>query len=132
MSVLLQADTTLFDKQVIDAEARAIQSANRSVATVNRVTELGLLALNAQGTATDATFRIQAMSIRTTINTVIQTRAAIRISNPLLAAETIITGSVALFLLYEQLQAIESGRQEVSAQFAAQYSFLRQAGGVYL
>ncbi len=132
MSVILQADTTIFDKQIIDAEARAIQSANRSVATVNRVTELGLLALNAQGTATDATFRIQAMSIRTTINTVIQTRAAIRISNPLLAAETIITGSVALYLLYEQLQAIESGRTEVSAQFAAQYSFLRQAGGVYL
>ncbi len=132
MSLVLEADTSRFDQQIIDSEARAIQSANRSVATVNRVTELGLLALNAQGTATDATFRIQAMSIRTTINTVIQTRAAIRISNPLLAAETIITGSVALFLLYEQLQAIESGRQEVSAQFAAQYSFLRQAGGVYL
>ncbi len=131
-TIVVDVDTSRADQQLVDLEARTVQAANRNVATVNRVTELGLVALQAQGTAVDATFRIQTMAIRTTINTVIQTRAAIRISNPLLIAETLITGSVALYLLYEQLDAIESGRTEVSAQFAAQYSFLRQAGGVYL
>lgn len=131
-TLVITADTSMADAQIAAVEARTIQAANRSVATVNRSTELGLLALQAQGKAVDATFRIQALAVRTAINTFIQTRAAIRVSNPLMAAETIITGSVMLYLLYEQLQAIESGQQESNAQMAAAYSLLRQAGGVYL
>lgn len=131
-TIIVDADITAAQLQLQVIEVQTIQTANRNVATINRVTEMGLLALQAQGKAVDATFRIQALAIRTTINTVIQTRAAIAVSNPFLAAETIITGGVMLFLLYEQLQAIESGQQESSAQMAAAYSLLRQAGGVYL
>lgn len=131
-AIAVTIDSTQADQMLVDLEARTIQSANRSVATVNRVSELGLLGLQAQGKAVDATFRIQALALRTTINTTIQIRAAVRVSNPLLAAETLITGSVMLYLLYEQLQAVESGRMETSAQMAASYQLLRQAGGVYL
>lgn len=130
--IVISVDTTDADQKLVDLEVRTILIAQRQVATINRVSELGLLALQAQGVAVDATFRIQTIAIRTTINTVIQTRAAIRISNPLLAAETIITGGVMLYLLYAQLQAIESGRAEVSAQMAASFTLLRMSGGVYL
>ena len=125
-------DSTELDQQLVDVEARTIQTAQRQVATINRVSELSLLSLQAIGITVDATFRIQTIAIRTVINTVIQTRAALSISNPLLAAETVITGGVMLYLLYAQLQAIESGRAEVSAQMAASFTLLRMSGGVYL
>ena len=132
MSIILDADTTLADNKLVDLQARTIQTAQRQVATINRVSELSLLSLQAIGITVDATFRIQTIAIRTVINTVIQTRAAISISNPLLAAETVITGGVMLYLLYAQLQAIETGRSEVSAQMAASFTLLRMSGGVYL
>ena len=132
MSIILDADTTLADNKLVDLEARTIQTAQRQVATINRVSELGLLSLQSIGVAVDATFRIQTIAIRTVINTAIQTRAALAISNPLLAAETVITGGVMLYLLYAQLQAIETGRNEVSAQMAASFTLVRMAGGVYL
>ena len=125
-------DSTELDQQLIDVEARTVLVANRQVATINRVSELSLLSLQAIGVAVDATFRIQVLVIRTAINTFIQTRAALAISNPLLAVETVITGGVMLYLLYAQLQAIQTGKQEVSAQMGASYTLLRQAGGVYI
>ena len=125
-------DSTELDQQLVDVEARTIQTAQRQVATINRVSELSLLSLQAIGIAVDATFRIQTIAIRTVINTVIQTRAALAVSKPLLAAETVITGGVMLYLLYAQLQAIETGRAEVSAQMAASFTLLRMSGGVYL
>jgi len=132
MSIVLDVDTTRADQKLVDLQARTIQTANRQVAIINQVSELSLLSLQAIGVTVDATFRIQTLAIRTAINTFIQTRAAISTANPLLAATTIITGSVMLYLLYAQLQAIESGRMEVSAQMGASYQLLRQAGGVYI
>ena len=132
MSIVLDVDTTRADQKLVDLQARTIQTANRQVAIINQVSELSLLSLQAIGVTVDATFRIQTLAIRTAINTFIQTRAAFATQNPLLAATTIITGSVMLYLLYAQLQAIESGRMEVSAQMGASYQLLRQAGGVYL
>ncbi|KKL28554.1 hypothetical protein LCGC14_2374000, partial [marine sediment metagenome] len=88
--------------------------------------------LQAIGVAVDTTFRIQAIAIRTAINTFIQTRAALIVGNPLLAAETIITGGVMLYLLYAQLRAIQTGQQEVSAQMSASFQLVRMSGGVYL
>ncbi len=125
-------DSTELDQQLIDVEARTVLVANRQVATINRVSELSLLSLQAIGVAVDATFRIQVLVIRTAINTFIQTRAALAISNPLLAVETVITGGVMLYLLYAQLQAIQTGKSEVSAQMAASYTLIRMSGGVYL
>ncbi len=125
-------DSTEFDLQLFALESRTLQSAQRQVATINRVSEISLLSLQAIGITVDATFRIQAIAIRTTINTFIQTRAALAVSNPLLAAETVVTGGVMLYLLYAQLQAIESGRNEVSAQMAAAFTLIRMSGGVYL
>jgi len=125
-------DSTEVDTQLIALENKTIRVANRQVAIINQVSELSLLSLQAIGVTVDATFRIQTLAIRTAINTFIQTRAAFATQNPLLAATTIITGSVMLYLLYAQLQAIESGRMEVSAQMGASYQLLRQAGGVYL
>lgn len=132
MSIIIDADTTRADEKLVDLQARTIQTANQQVATINRVSELSLLSLQAIGVTVDATFRIQVLAIRTAINTFIQTRAALATANPLLATTTVITGSVMLYLLYAQLQAIESGRAEVSAQMGASYALLRQAGGVYL
>ena len=132
MSIIIDADTTRADQKIEDVEARTVQAANQQVATINRVSELSLLSLQAIGVTIDATFRIQVLAIRTAINTFIQTRAAIATANPLLAATTVVTGSVMLYLLYAQLQAIEAGKQETSAQMAASYTLLRQAGGVYL
>ena len=125
-------DSTELDQQLIDVEARTVLVANRQVATINRVSELSLLSLQAIGVAVDATFRIQVLVIRTAINTFIQTRAALAISNPLLAVETVITGGVMLYLLYAQLQAIQTSKSEVSAQMAASYTLIRMSGGVYL
>lgn len=130
--IVLSVDTTRADDQLADLQARTIQTANQQVATINRVSELSLLSLQAIGVTIDATFRIQVLAIRTAINTFIQTRAAFATANPLLATTTVITGSVMLYLLYAQLQAIESGRAETSAQMGASYALLRQAGGVYL
>ena len=45
---------------------------------------------------------------------------------------TVVVGGVSLFLLQQQLVAIQTGRQEVSAQMGASFQLLRQAGGVYL
>ncbi|KKM27485.1 hypothetical protein LCGC14_1574200, partial [marine sediment metagenome] len=75
-------DSTELDQQLVDVEARTIQTAQRQVATINRVSELSLLGLQAIGIAVDATFRIQTIAIRTVINTVIQTRAALAVSKP--------------------------------------------------
>ncbi len=125
-------DSTELDQQLQAVEVRTVLIANRQVATINRVSELSLLSLQAIGIAVDATFRIQVLAIRTAINTFIQTRAALAISNPLLAVETVITGGVMLYLLYAQLQAIQTGKSEVSTQMAASYTLLRMSGGVYL
>lgn len=132
IDIKTRIDSSEIENELIDLEARTVQAANRAVATVNRASEMALLGLTVIGVSVDATFRIQAIAIRTAINTFIQTRAALAIGNPLLAAETVITGGVMLFVLRQQLQAIETGRSEVSAQMAASYSLLRQAGGVYL
>lgn len=131
-TLVLDVDTSIADLKIAEVQARTIRAANQQVATVNRASELSLLSLQAIGVTVDATFRVQAIAVRTAINTFIQTRAAIVSANPLLAVETVITGSVMLYLLGQQLQAIESGRSEVSAQMSATYSLLRQAGGVYL
>ncbi len=131
-TIIVDADTSRAEAKIVDVEARTVQAANRQVATINRASELSLLTLTAIGVSVDATFRIQAFAIRTAINTFIQTRAALTIGNPLLAAETLVTGGIMLILLYEQLQAIEEGRGEANVQLSAAYSALRSAGGVYL
>ncbi len=127
-------DSTELDQQLLAVETRTILVANRQVATINRVSELSLLSLQAIGIAVDATFRIQVLAIRTAINTFIQTRAALALptANPLLAVETVITGGVMLYLLYAQLQAIQTGKNEVSAQMAASFTLLRMSGSIYL
>lgn len=132
IAVELTVDDRKLIQGLINAENKSIEVANRSVATINRASEIALLGLQAIGVAVDATFRIQAIAIRTAINTFIQTRAALAVGNPLLAIETLITGGVMLYLLYAQLRAIESGRQEVSTQMSASFTLLRQAGGVYI
>ncbi len=133
MSVVrLTADDRAFIDTLIAAENQSILAANRNVATINRVSEISLISLQAIGVAVDATFRIQAIAVRTAINTFIQTRAALTIGNPLLAAETLITGGIMLVLLHQQLRAIETGRAEVNTQMGAAYTLLRQAGGVYI
>ena len=98
----ISADTSKANAAIVDLEARTIQAANRSVSTINRVSELSLLSLTAIGVSVDTTFRIQAFVLRTAINTFIQTKAAFAVSNPLLAAETLITGGVMIYLLYSQ------------------------------
>jgi hypothetical protein len=131
-SLVLDVDTSIADLKIAEVQRRTIEVANVQVATINRASELSLLALQATGYAVDATFRVQTIAIRTAINTYIQTRAALAASNPLLGVGTAITGGVMLYLLYQQLQAIETGRSETSAQMSASFSIVRQAGGVYL
>lgn len=132
MSIVAGVDTTDGDQDLDDFNNRVLASANQAVGTVNRVTEMSLLALQALGFAVDATFRVYAQALRTGINTVIQVDAALKISNPALAAQTVLTGGVSLYLLYAQLQALNTGRSEVSAQMQASYTLLRTSGGIYL
>lgn len=131
-AVVLTVDDRKLIAGLINAENKTLEVAQRTVTTINRASEIALLGLQAIGVAVDATFRIQAIAIRTAINTFIQTRAALIVGNPLLAAETIITGGVMLYLLYAQLRAIQTGQQEVSAQMSASFQLVRMSGGVYL
>ena len=128
--VVVTIDKTQAEQNLQNFNERVLASANRAVGTVNRVTEMSLLALQAVGFGVDATFRIQAQALRTGINTVIQTAAAVRIANPALAAATVLTGGVSLYLLYAQLQAIENGQAESAAQMQASYTLLRTSGGI--
>ena len=132
INIQTRIDNSQLQTQLDASNARTVQAANQAVATVNRASELSLLALQAIGISVVQTFRIQAYAIRTAINTFIQVRAAFATANPLLAAETIITGGVMLYFLHQQLVAIETGRNEVNTQMSAAYSALRSAGGVYL
>jgi len=131
-TVVLRVDKTDAESELENFNNRVLASANRAVGTVNRVSEMALLSFQAVGFGVDATFRIQAQALRTGINTVIQTRAAFKIANPALAAQTIITGGVSLYILYKQLQAIENGRTQTAAQLQASYTLLRTSGGIYL
>ena len=133
-AVVLTVDDRKLIAGLINAENKTLEVAQRTVTTINRASEIALLGLQAIGVAVDTTFRIQAIAIRTAINTFIQTRAALSVAtvNPLLVAETIITGGVMLYLLYAQLRAIQTGQQEVSAQMSASFQLVRMSGGVYL
>ncbi len=132
MSIVAGVDTTRGDAELENFNNRVLQSANRSVGTINRVSEMALLSFQAIGFGVDATFRVQAYALRTAINTVIQTGAALRISNPALALQTAVVGGVSLYILYAQLQAIDSGRNETSAQLQASYTLLRTSGAINL
>lgn len=134
-TIIIDADTSRLEQKVVDSEARTLAAAQQQVALVNRVMEISFLTLGALGVAIDATFRLQIFALRTAINTVIQTRAALAISNPALAAATAAIGATEIFFLYSQIRAIESGQQQTTAQMQSLYSLARQSsamGGVYL